>query len=87
MEVEQIMRDGAFDSDELKVLLQVFDEVWQEIELRFGGDHREDARAVLAHAVLGAATAGTQDRERIKASAVATVFRALKRPRAVSEYQ
>jgi len=72
---------ASFPPDLVKVLGQAFDEAWKSIEGNFGGDQRaiEDARLLLADAVLSVANDSSRDVETVKLAALQLVRDELKR--------
>jgi hypothetical protein len=60
--------DGAaFDPETLKVVLQAYDEAWQDIAGNFGKDRVRAARLKLANIILATATADGRDVAALKA--------------------
>ena len=65
---------GAFDSDEVKVLTQAFDQAWQAVEksgICFSSDaYKNAAREVLALRIIEIAQLGERDPNRLREDAL-----------------
>jgi hypothetical protein len=65
---------GAFDSDEVKVLTQAFDQAWQAVEMSgicFSSDAYKNAtREVLALRIIEIAQLGERDPNRLREDAL-----------------
>ena len=71
VEARQLIREAAFDPEQLEIISAAFDGAWQAIQGRFNNDaDRKFARLKLATAVLARARTGMMKVELLKASAV-----------------
>jgi hypothetical protein len=51
----------AFGPDEVEIMVAAFDQAWAELVFRLDGDVEDEARTMLARAVLRAAEHGPMD--------------------------
>jgi hypothetical protein len=71
MKARQLINDAAYGPDELRVLFDVFDQVWEAIAAGVGNDPAavEVARLKLANLILSLARGGSLDQpEQLKAA-------------------
>jgi len=73
MKARQLISDAAYGPDELRILFEVFDQVWAAVAAGVGDDPAavEAARLKLANLVLSLARGGNLDQpEQLKAAAL-----------------
>jgi hypothetical protein len=61
MRARRIIDGAAFGPDVLRVVRQAFDEAWEQTSPVFTDTEHENAREVLAHAVMSAAREDSTD--------------------------
>ena len=59
-----------YDADKLRVLQQVFDESWEKVAHLYPSESAEEARTVLAKAVVAAASEGISDIDELRERAL-----------------
>ena len=74
MQIDQLLKNAAFDSDTTAVLAMALDEAWQVV-LQAGSGLSENDRApatrtILAKRILATATEGERDPRKLAADAV-----------------
>jgi hypothetical protein len=66
---------GAFDADEVAVLVDAFEQAWNRVEengsIRVGDGHAEDTRELLALRIIEIAQLGERDPHRLRVDALA----------------
>jgi hypothetical protein len=75
----KLIHDSAFDPDLVALMGDVFEEAWSEIAPQFAHESRasvEEARTLLARAVIQSASSGITDRPLLKSAALETFRRA-----------
>ena len=71
MDARQLIREAAFDPEQLETVTAAFDGAWRAIETRFDNDgEREKARLRLARIILALASEGVTAPQVLRASAV-----------------
>jgi hypothetical protein len=63
---------GAFDPNEIRILVAAFDKAWESVEASraLSGAEAESARAVLAKHIIAAAENGERDHGRLRDGAL-----------------
>ncbi len=63
---------GAFDPNEIRILVAAFDKAWESVQARgaISGAEAESARAVLAKHIIAAAKDGERDHRRLRDGAL-----------------
>ena len=62
-----------YDPAKLQVLQQAFEEAWEEVAARYPAENAEDARAILARAVVAAAGEGVANLDQLRERALAAL--------------
>jgi hypothetical protein len=62
-----------YDPAKLQVLQQAFDIAWAEVADRYSAENAEDARAMLAHAMVAAASEGVANLDQLRERALAAL--------------
>jgi hypothetical protein len=71
MKAHQLIRNAAYDPEQLEIISAAFEGAWRVVEVRFNTDaEREGARTRLAKVILELASQGMMEPELLKASAV-----------------
>jgi hypothetical protein len=71
MKDHQLIRNAAYDAEQLEIVSAAFEGAWRVVEEHFDGDaEREGARTRLAKVILDLASQGMMEPELLKASAV-----------------
>jgi hypothetical protein len=71
MKARQLIRNGSYGPDQLKVLFKAFDDAWDSIAANFGSPLAiEAARIRLANIILSLPHDGSCDPEQIKNAAI-----------------
>ena len=60
-----------YDPAKLQVLQQAFDEAWAKVADRYSAENAEEARAILAQAVVAAASEGEANFDQLRDRALA----------------
>jgi hypothetical protein len=72
-EVPRRFVPADYDADKLRVLQQVFDETWEEVAHLYPSESAEEARTILAKAVVAAASGGISDMSQLRDRALQTL--------------
>jgi hypothetical protein len=71
VEARQLIREAAFNPEQLEIITAAFDGAWEAIQGRFDNDaERNFVRLKLATAILAHASAGMMEPELLQASAL-----------------
>ena len=62
-----------YDPAKLQVLQQAFEEAWEEAAARYSAENAEEARAILARAVVAAASEGVANLDQLRERALAAL--------------
>ena len=62
-----------YDPAKLQVLQQAFEEAWEEVAARYSAENAEEARAILARAVVAAASEGVANLDQLRERALAAL--------------
>ena len=76
MKARRLIEGASFEPDQLRILGQAFDEVWEQLaaDVSRRAEAVDAARLKLANAVLAAAKTGPIELDRIKDDALRTMF-------------
>ena len=77
MKSRELIGEGPYGPETLKVLYQVFDDAWNSIAADFGDNPLAigAARLKLANAILSLATEGTRNAKQLKTAALEIMAR------------
>jgi hypothetical protein len=71
MKAHQLIRNAAYDAEQLDVITDAYEGAWRAVEERFSNDaERERARTRLAKVILELASQGMMEPQLLKASAI-----------------
>jgi hypothetical protein len=71
VEARKLIREAAFNPEQLEIITTAFDRAWEAIQDRFDNDaERRFARLKLAETILARASAGMMEPALLQASAV-----------------
>jgi hypothetical protein len=76
VKAQSLLANSGFAPEELKVLYKAFDDAWEQISpgISQRAEAVEGARIKLAGIILGLASNGTRDAQRLSELAIATMF-------------
>jgi hypothetical protein len=75
MKARRIIDGASFDPDVLKVVREAFEDCWRGMSSSFAPDEHEDARVILATAVMAAARADSDNPRPLREAALQAMKR------------